>query len=822
MNPNPGLVVAFALCGIACCQDDEKRIRDLESVARSAVEPPSRRIGALSSLQGMAQLDAGVVAEALSDGDEHVAAAAAAILRHEWGDWPSEVVDAVSASRQAAVAVLRELALAPRPGLDALVVRLAQHSDPDVRALALAARLAPPVREEAEWLLGRCAGSDDRTASLAIQRIASADADQLVGALHALLLGGAPVERIGAFLDRMSQKGVDQLLGVASGLDASAASPLFDYLAQRRSSALGERIRAMVDGEIPMDPCLLRRAGAMLDTPERRARVYSCFEAATSAPADEGARRLALAAFEAAIDGKRMDAAVVAFAKAGGGQRLQMLARGDASAAAPAFGSDWEGAAMAGGQGLWLVVAKACAQRGAPLPADLDTQLRAFVDANAGVAKSRDEVRVAAESLARLSGEDVLPLLARAVADDPACARLVVLALVRRQDPVGAVMLHSLLADMQAADAASFASAADATEVVLLESKACGADDARCDGVFTRLGSADPAIVERLAAACPSLSDARWQQVLAAFGAANGRSKALLGRWISACPLDSALTTLRAAHAATLDQDDKLTLYECLLRTTDRRDLVERGMKAFGADADADDDFLFAALATMQQPLSQGDVALIEWAMFDAPGRDGRESKRAQDPRSRGVFPEVAAIANAILRDPANGARAFDGARARVAGAPGSGVSRRRFLELWAGLQRDAALLDRVGRATATFALALPAQDGEGEAAAALYAARDASSRGEHGKAESLFRSAIAGLLRDPGAESEARVHLGVRAPFEGEDAYAALAAAPALCRARAAKDPAAARAAVQLARELSGRDMATQREIDAILRTLR
>lgn len=809
MNPTLRLVVVAALCGIACSQEQEKRIRDLESAARSDVEPAARRIAALSELQGMGQLDAGVVAEALSDEDEQVAAAAAAILRHEWSDWPSEVVDAVSASRQAAVAALRELALAPRPSLDPLVARLAQHADPDVRALALAARQAAPSRKEAEWLLGRCAESDDRTASLAVQRVASADADHLVGALHARLLGGAPVERIGAFLDRMSQKGLDQLLGVASGLEGNAASPLFDYLAQRQSPALDERIRAMVDGEIPMDPHLLRRAGAMLDTPERRARVYASFDAAASAPADEGAQRLALAAFEAAIDGKRVDAAVVAFAKAGGSPRLQMLARGDASAA------------MDGGHGLWLVVAKACAQRGAPLPAEIDAQLRAFLGANAGVAKSRDEVRVAAESLARLSGEDVLPLLARAVADDPVCARLVVLALVRRQDPVGAVMLHSLLADMKATDAAAFASAADATEVVLLESKACGVDDARCDGLFSRLGSAEPAILERLAEACPSLSDARWQQVLAAFGAASGRSKALLGRWVAACPLDDALATLRAAHAASADEDERLTFYECLLRTEDRAGLVDAGMKAFGANADADDDFLFAALATTQKPLSSADVALIEWAMFEAPGRDGRESKRAQDPRSRGVFPEVAAIANSILRDPGNGARAFDRADDRVASAATSGVSRRRFLELWAGLQRDAAVLDRVGRATSAFVLALPAKAGEGEAAASLYAARAATARGEHGKAESLFRAAIAGLLRDPGAEAEARVHLGIRAPFEGEDAYAAIAASPALCRARAAKDPAAARAALQVARDFSGRDMATQREIDAILRTL-
>ncbi len=811
-----------AICGLVCAQDDAHLARGLEATVRSADASAGARIAALSKLQAMGQLDSGVIAEALSTPDLDIAAAAAAILRHEWYTWPSEVLDAALNSPTAKTAVLRELALAPRPSLDALVARCAKDSDPVVRALALSARQLPPTREEALWLLDCLAGSDERQAEFTVQRIAAADADHLVGALHARLLAGAPVSRIGAFLLRLSPSGAEQLLVFASSLDPSAASPLYDFLAQQRSPAFLARIAAMLDGEFRMEAPLLRRAGTMLDTPARRTRAFAWFEAAAAAPADEGAQRLALAAFDAAIDGRCMDAAVIDFAKKGGNQRLVRLVQGNIEAGAAAFLAGSPADLAAGNQGLWLLVAHASARRGVALPVGLDAQLRACIDTKVGVVTARDEVRVAAEALARLAGEDALPLLVRAAGADPTCARILIDALVRRADPVGAVMLRSLLADMQSMDAAAFAAALDAAELMLLESKACAAEDARCDGVFSRLASAEPAIIERLAAACPSLPDARWHEALAAFGIAKGRSKTCLGLWLVACPLHDALVALRMAHAAADDADDKLALYECLLRTKDRGDLVTKGMEAFGANPDADDDFLFAALSTAQKPLAATDLALIAWAMFEAPKRDSREAKRSKDPRPRGAFPEVAAIANLLLLDPENGVRAFDGASARVADAAASGVSRRRFLELWSCLQRDAALQDRVGRATAVFVLALPATHDAGEGAASLYAARDASSRGEHDRAEALFTVAIARLLRDPGADAEARVHLGVRAPLDGDDAYAALSAAPHLCRARGAVGPAAAKDALQVAREFAGRDLATLREIDAILLTFK
>jgi len=43
-----------------------------------------------------------------------------------------------------------------------------------------------------------------------------------------------------------------------------------DFLGQRKPAALMAAMRAMLDGEIPIDALLLRRCGEVADTPRRR------------------------------------------------------------------------------------------------------------------------------------------------------------------------------------------------------------------------------------------------------------------------------------------------------------------------------------------------------------------------------------------------------------------------------------------------------------------------------------------------------------------------------------------------------------------------
>ncbi len=804
--------LALALASFASAQQDGKRIADLEAVVRDVSRDVVARIAALSQLQDAHELDAGVLAEALASAPA-LSASAAAILRHEWLAWPSEVLDAANADPRCMRAVLRELAVAPRPSLAAFVERACRSDDPVARSLALAAREAPPSRDEAAWLLAQLANDDDRTASLAVQRIEAAVADRLVGSLHGHLASGTPPSRVVEFCDRLSPKGLEQLVGVASTLDAAVASPFLDQLALRKSPALLEAMRAMVDGEIPPDPALLRRAGPLLVDAARRARASAWMRSAVEAPRDERAQALGLAAFEAALDAHHVDDATLAFARAGGESRMRMLLDG---------GAEWpEGLGVADDES-WMLVLKALARRSVPLPPEIDARARVFLEEGLGDVGKQADRRTVVHALALLADETALPLLLRACAADPECARTAVETLLERNDPIGATMLESMLADLRAAGVEGYGLAADAVDIAQLERRKLGPDDARFDGLFSRLAQCKPRTIERLAAACPQLSIARWQKVIAAFDSASGRTKALLSKFLATSSLDDARAALRRAHAQETDPELLLSLYECLLCTSDRESLVAEGQRAFGQDQDRDDDFVFAALATMSKPLAKADLQFLDWLMFDAPKKDPREAQRAADPRARGAYPESAAVANVLLRDPGNGALAFADAGARVAEAAAKGGSRRRYVELWEALQRDAALLDRIGRATAPYVLAIPDASGRGEAAASLYAARAASERGEHEQAARRFRRAVAGMLRDADNEAEARIHLGVRAPLDGVDPYAAIAAEPYLCLARAAKDPQAARTALASASELAGRDRGALDAIDAILKTLR
>ena len=132
------VVVALALASFASAQTDGKRIAELEATVRDASREASARVAALSALQSARDLDSAVLAEALSSGVSTLTGCAAAILRHEWLQWPSEILDAANASTSGMRALMQELALAPRPSLASWVETKCRHDDPSVRALALA------------------------------------------------------------------------------------------------------------------------------------------------------------------------------------------------------------------------------------------------------------------------------------------------------------------------------------------------------------------------------------------------------------------------------------------------------------------------------------------------------------------------------------------------------------------------------------------------------------------------------------------------------------------------------------------------------------
>ncbi len=796
-------------------------VKGLESIVRSEGAEAASRVRALSDLQSRNDLDSGVLADALLSSSTHVAACAAAILRHEWVEWPSEVIDAIAASPSALRHVLAELALAPRPSMSAFVQGHRLHQDATIRALAIAAHDVAPDREQSAFLLETALSSDDRTVDLAIARIPSDVADRLVTSLHEGLLAGVDASRAESFVSRLSDAGVNQLMGIASTLPDAQRSRVHDFLGQRKPAALLAAMRAMLDGEIPMDALLLRRCGEVADTPRRRERIVNVIADALAAKGDERKHALALAAFDAAVDARIVDGPVLLFARQDPQQRMTRLAKGRLDLTP--FGADWNAEIGEGSDADALRLAQILLRCTGAWPRELELHVRRAVADGLDFGRMPGAVLDAIALLARHGDEDSVRAAQKcAMGDRRLCAAFAHACLLRK-DPIGDGIVASMLADGTASGDTEQIPVVLELLLLRAEQGELSPDDARFDGLFAQLGSLPRAEIERMRRAFSQLSDARWQRVIDAMSlATESKAKVQLGSWLLACPSERALPALRAARDAATEPEDRLEWSEILLRTKDRAQLLEAGKTAFGKNADADDDFVFAALGTMTMPLADADLAFLDWVMLTAPRLDPRESSRARENRVRGAFPESSAVANVMLRDPDNAKRALVRSGKLASERDTKGLSRRRFVDLWNALQRNAELLDAVGQQTAALVLCIDDDSGLGLAPASLYAARSAEARGDHAAAEPLLRAAIAGFLRDPESEAEARIHLGVRAPMEGSDAYAALAAAPFLARAHAAADPAAQKAAAMLAREFAGRDEAARAAADAILKLLR
>ena len=796
-------------------------VKGLESVVRSEDADAAARVRALSDLQSRNDLDSGVLADALQSSSSHVAACAAAILRHEWTEWPSEVFDAIAASPSALRHVFLELALAPRPSLSAFVQRHLSHQDATIRALAIAAHDVAPDRAQAAFLLETALSSDDRTVDLAIARIPSDVADRLVTSLHEGLLTGVDASRAESFFARLSDAGANQLMGIASTLPDAQRSRVHDFLGQRKPAALMAAMRAMLDGEIPIDALLLRRCGEVADTPRRREFLGNVIADALAASGDERKQALALVAFDAAVDARIVDGPVLQFARQDPQRRMTRLATGRLELTP--FGADWDAEIGEGSDADALRLAQILLRCTNALPRELELHVRRVVADGSDFGRMPGALLDAIALLARYGDEDSVRAAQKSAMGDRRLIAAFAHACLLRKDPIGDVIVESMLADDTASGDTEQIPVILELLLLRAEQGAISPDDARFDGLFLQLGSLPRAEIERMRSAFSQLSDARWQRVIDAMSlATESKAKLQLGSWLLACPLERALPALRAQRDAATDPEDRLEWSEILLRTKDRAEMLEAGKKAFGQNADADDDFVFAALGTMAMPLADADLAFLDWVMLTAPRLDPRESSRAREDRVRGAFPESSAVSNVMLRDPDNAKRALLRCGELASARDTKGLSRRRFVDLWNGLQRNAELLDAVGQQTAALVLCIDDDSGLGLAAASLYAARSNEARGDHAAAEPLLRAAIAGFLRDPEAEAEARIHIGVRAPMEGTDPYAALAAAPFLARAHAAGDPAATKAAALLAVEFAGRDEAARAAADAILKLLR
>lgn len=767
---------------------------------------PSVRQRAVIVLEDRGRLDDAGLAHALEDPDDTVAAIALAVVLHERVPLAPALLDGLrSAGRKR---VLAGLVAQPRasavPWLERIIATGDDAFEPDEQLLARAA--LPGDRLDAGMvrdLLRRALALEDVGAvHTACARLAPNVADGLVGWAGAALAEDVPIATLLPCLSNLSPRGEEHLLGVARTQPQDVCETVLQWLASRGSQRLGEQVAAALEGEIALEPYLLRRAGDHLDTPARVARV----EGLLSSALDEQVQQLA---FFALLDAHHYSPSLLAFAlaEAGGGvSRVRRL--------------------------LQLPLAR--------LPADAWIAL---------LQSERQEVRVLACNALTTGAypEAVERVLVELMTHDPAVAPAAVRALVAfgseatvrmlwprlsaatrvqsvqalcdRQLPWIAVLLREERGRLEQAQV----DLADEYGAVLLALAELG-DGGAFERFVEDLGQRSLAILRR----------ARETMVAGLLPAHAGA----LQRWLRAPTPEAAQLEILGWLAQRPDLDLRQTLVQLErdgseeLRDEARRALlVGAGAAPFharlrqritvGFDA-GDRDLAHEVIGALRPPLSAEAIDLLARVVLLEPLADLRvaAARASETGLARSAeFPLHLPVVDLLRRGEAVGAGVFaqvaDEARAHAHSALLDGrclghfvLALAPFPDLRAGL----------GPTLAQLLLEAAGADEAWRGPAELLLAEAAERDGRFEAAAELYQRAVRGLLRQPLPPLARRALLGDAAELGAR--AAALAARPFACRVRAALargDRDAARVALTLAADLAVGDHDTGDEVDQL-----
>ena len=788
--------------------------RELMDVVRNNEAEPAARCAALFALQERETLAGRLLVYALAQDATVLQDTACAILRHEWLTWPRELRVAIDSDPVARRAVLRELAQGWRRAADPWVAGLSRNEqlEPGDRLLALTARIDPPDRHEARFVVDQLVSGGGSEAGWAAARVPTEIADRLVGYVHSRLAGGAGADRLWPILDRMSAKGTAQLLGLAVTLERDQALSLYEHLARREDPGYRERVRAAVDGEIPLEEAWLVRAGPLLTTQTRRERVAAVLR-------DEAQSvNLRLRAFDALCEGGVYCDGLAEFA-AGDGNRWRRLfqAEMELPEAVLLRGLELDSPALARAlPGL--------SRRSLSLPAQRRLmQLLDGMDVDLAGPEG-----LMAQNLARLlvekAADEGVKAALDAARDNPGLLRQLYDELAQRQDPAARTALLLERADpMYARDEPQSVALRNHLALVLAET----GDRRELDELVRNAQSQSAAHVRRCRHAVPDLVEAHSLELLEQLPDVEDpmvRVEVLL--WIGSSPLPAVRRELQRRWQEADDEEERDAALRGLMAGGERAAMLTE-LAGDGDMAEATRQMLaFAAVGSMPERLGDGDLELLRYLLFEEPQRDpaAEQARARRFPDGRAGFPLVAAIADRLRRDPAAAARVCEDAEAMAARGDTDGLTRQRLLCLWTALQAQPQARTAAARATAALLLAIDDDAETGAGPAHYYLGQQLAQRGDHAAAAAAFGRAAHRLLLLPGDRLAARIHLGSRDSAEDYDPYAALAARRHLELAEVALEqgdmPAAQRAA-EAAREIAGPDAATLAAVAAILQRI-
>jgi hypothetical protein len=782
---------------------------------------PEQRLAALVRLQDRGQLDVAAAVAAMAGGDDEVARSAAAILRHEWVELPDALFRGLDDVPAAARALLQELAMAPRPAASAWAAARSGAGPGrtlDDRLLALAASgvalRAPDADLVLQALVDGSAG-DGLRAALAVLPAPLADAQ--LGKLHAAFAGGRlDVARAAPLLDRLSPRGLRQLLGPIVALPPELATALCEHLHQSAPDLLAERVAAALDDPNELATCWLPYAAPHLDVAARRDRLLALLADPKQAPERREYAFLALSTARCVAP------PVLAFATEEAGPMLERVRRLLAAATdeLPAQQLlDW----LAADEKLAAATVAALSTR-RQLP---EAAAMRLVDdlREAGLASGRYLFPAAMAVVLRgpeVAVRAVWPMLQR----DEGFAQFVD-ALARRPEPFVGDLLAAGFPPAEGTPVEQVA------PVALGPGGALGAGGRR---VAAGTG-AHAAGVVRAALRAPRADAARRRRAGPAGGGrlvADGAHRECDRRGVRRRTgrVGGRCGRRRRGRGPAAHGVDRVG------RRPDRRRTARSGVAGAAAFAAA----RRAGRRTAHRARGGAVARAVRFARLRSARRHER-APRAGRPRALRRPGAAAAAHRSCARGRGGGALAARhqwlpagrrggaaAARQRAGGgggglrcgraggarrsaashdlaaAPAAAVARTR-------LRRRAAGCGRGGDGAAGAGGGARAEDGELLGPVHWFAAHEAMARGDLPAAALQAKAAVAGLLRLPQQRGHARVFLGERDPGRGVDPWAALAALPHRLAAEAALatgDATAAAAAQARIREFAGRDHAT------------
>lgn len=789
---------------------------------------PEQRLAALVRLQDRGQLDVTAAVAAMAGGDDEVARSAASIVRHEWVELPDALFRGLDDVPAAARALLQELAVAPRPAASAWAAGRRAASPGrtlDDRLLAIAASGLPLRAVDAELVLQALVdgeAGDGVRAALAVLPPPLADAQ--LGRLHAAFAAGRlDVARVAPLLDRLSPRGLRQLLGPIVALPPELATALCEHLQQMAPELLAERVAAALDDPNELTTCWLPYAAPHLDVPARRERLLALLADPKEAPQRRDYAFLALATARCVLP------PVLAFATEEAASMLERVRRLLSSATDELPTQvllDW----LSADEKLAAATVAALSTR-RQLPDAVAMRLVDDLRA-AGVPNGR-YLFPAAMAVVLRGPEASVRALWPVLQGDPGFAEFVD-ALARRPEAFAGELL-----------AAGFPPAigtpVEQVAPVALALAARGAP-AAIAWLLERAPAQPASFVRRCAHHVPTppaeggralLAVAGWSPTARTASAIDEEACVELVAWAAGAVADAEVaatlhTVWTAAGDAPTDEELREVALRALLRSPQRDALVAelRTALAAGPLPERFGSLAYEVLTGMHERLEPAELALCVDLVLLQPRTDPeREAEAvARWPLGTSGFPLVAAVAQRLRgNEPAAVGAAFAAAVPAVLADPRHRtIALQRLLLLWRALGYDDALQAAVGAATAPLALAVARpEDGELLGPVHWFAAHEAIARGDLPAAAQRAQAAVAGLLRLPAQRGHARVFLGERDPGRGVDPWAALAALPhrlAADRAQAAGDADGQAAACTRIREFAGRDHATLASLPPLL----